>query len=417
MRALNSKAFKYITGGIMKKIGKVLLAFLLVVGVGFVGFTLGKNSSKENPLISEENQKHMAQMEAMKELIDDNFLFDYDQDKLYAGSLKGMFESLKDPYTAYYTKDEFDKLMENVNGEYAGIGVVVQASEEGYIKAISIFDGSPAKKAGMKVGDYITKVDGESFSSEQLEEAVSKIKGKAGDKVKISLVRKNKEGKAEEKEIEVTRDNVKVDTVDSKVVEKDDKKIGYLNLKQFEDVTKEEFSKELKGLKDENVDGIILDLRNNPGGNLDVCLAIADTFLDKGVIVSTVDKNGKEIVENSDEDMDKTPMTVLINENSASASEILAGAFKDRKRAKIVGKTSFGKGIVQKLFPLEDGSGVKITISEYFTPNKTKIHKIGVKPDVEVENKNSDKEINIDNLDEDNQFNKAMDVLLEEIKG
>ncbi len=400
----------------MKKIGKVLLAFLLVIGIGFTGFTLGKNSSKDSPLLSQENQKHMAQMEAMKELIDENFLFDYDEKQLYDGSLKGMFENLKDPYTAYYTKDEFEKLMEGVNGKYAGIGVAVQASDEGYIKAISVFDESPAKKAGIKVGDYITKVDGESYSADQLEEAVSKMRGNIGEKVKLTVLRKNDKEKAEEKEIEVERANVKVDTVDSKVVEKDDKKIGYLRVKEFEDVTKEEFAKELKSLKDQNVDGIVMDLRNNPGGSLDVCLAIADTFLDEGVIVSTVDKKGKEIVEKSDKDMDKTPMTVLINENSASASEILAGAFKDRGRAKIVGKTSFGKGIVQKLFPLENGSGVKITISEYFTPNKTKIHKIGVKPDIEVENKDNDS-LDIENLDKDDQFNKAMDTLLEEIKG
>lgn len=408
--------FKYIIGGIMKKIGKVLLAFLLVIGVGFTGFTLGKNSSKDNALLSQENQKHMAQMEAMKELIDENFLFDYDEKQLYDGSLKGMFENLKDPYTAYYTKDEFDKLMESVNGKYAGIGVAVQASDEGYIKAISVFDESPAKKAGIEVGDYITKVDGESYSADQLEEAVSKIRGNVGEKVKITVLRKNDKDKAEEKEIEVERADVKVDTVDSKVVEKDGNSVGYIKIKEFEDVTKEEFAKELKSLKDQNVDGIVMDLRNNPGGSLDVCLAIADTFLDEGVIVSTVDKKGKEIVENSDKEMDKTPMTVLINENSASASEILAGAFKDRGRAKIIGKTSFGKGIVQKLFPLEDGSGVKITISEYFTPNKTKIHKIGVKPDIEVEN-NNDNILDIEQLDQDDQFNKAMDTLLDEIKG
>lgn len=400
----------------MKKIGKVLLAFLLVIGVGFTGFTLGKNSSKDNALLSQENQKHMAQMEAMKELIDENFLFDYDEKQLYDGSLKGMFENLKDPYTAYYTKDEFDKLMESVNGKYAGIGVAVQASDEGYIKAISVFDESPAKKAGIEVGDYITKVDGESYSADQLEEAVSKIRGNVGEKVKITVLRKNDKDKAEEKEIEVERADVKVDTVDSKVVEKDGNSVGYIKIKEFEDVTKEEFAKELKSLKDQNVDGIVMDLRNNPGGSLDVCLAIADTFLDEGVIVSTVDKKGKEIVENSDKEMDKTPMTVLINENSASASEILAGAFKDRGRAKIIGKTSFGKGIVQKLFPLEDGSGVKITISEYFTPNKTKIHKIGVKPDIEVEN-NNDNILDIEQLDQDDQFNKAMDTLLDEIKG
>ncbi|MDU3153809.1 MAG: PDZ domain-containing protein, partial [Anaerococcus hydrogenalis] len=183
-------------------------------------------------MLSQENQKHMAQMEAMKELIDENFLFDYDQKQLYDGSLKGMFENLKDPYTAYYTKDEFDKLMESVNGKYAGIGVAVQASDEGYIKAISVFDESPAKKAGIEVGDYITKVDGQNYSADQLEEAVSKIRGNVGEKVKITVLRKNDKDKAEEKEIEVERADVKVDTVDSKVVEKDGNSVGYIKIKE-----------------------------------------------------------------------------------------------------------------------------------------------------------------------------------------
>ncbi|MDY3006907.1 S41 family peptidase [Anaerococcus porci] len=400
----------------MKKIGKVLLAFLLTIAVGFTGFTLGKNSSNDNPMMSEENQKHMAQMDAMKKLIDENFLFDYDESKLYDGSLRGMFESLNDPYTSFYSKEEFDKLMESVNGEYAGIGVIVQASEEGYIKAISVFDDSPAQKAGIKSGDYITKVGDKSYSANELEKAVSEIKGDVGSEVKITVLRLKEDGKTEEIEFNVKRENVKIDTVDSKIVEKDDKKIGYIKLKQFEEVTKEDFAKELQSVKAQNVNGIVLDLRNNPGGNLDVCLAIADTFLDEGVIVSTVDKKGKEIVEKSDSEADTTPMTVLINENSASASEILAGAFKDRARAKIVGKTSFGKGIVQKIFPFEDGTGVKITISEYFTPNKTKIHKIGVKPDVEVDN-DKDFSLDIENLDKDKQFQKALEVLLEDIKG
>lgn len=400
----------------MKKIGKVLLAFLLTLAVGFTGFTLGKNSSGEIPLVSEENQKYMVQMEAMKKLIDENFLFDYDQKQLYDGSLKGMFENLNDPYTAYYPKDEFDKLMESVSGKYAGIGVVVQASEEGYIKAVSVFDNSPASEAGIKAGDYITKVNDKNFSANELEEAVNEIKGEIGTSVKLSILRNKEDGKTEEVDLNVKRDNIKIDTVDSRVVEKDGKNIGYIKLKQFDDVTKEDFAKELQTLEQGGVDALILDLRDNPGGNLDVCLSIADTFLNEGVIVSTVDKKGKEISEKSDSQMDKTPMTVLINENSASASEILAGAFKDRNRAKIVGKTSFGKGIVQKLFPFEDGSGAKITISEYFTPNKTKIHKIGVKPDVEVEN--DDKfTLDIEKLDEDKQFQKAMDTLLDEIKG
>lgn len=401
----------------MKKLAKVILAFVLIFAIGTTGFILGKNTGFGSMDISEDDKIHLSQMDQMKELIKKNYLFDYDEKALYQGSLKGMFENLGDPYTVYYTKDEYDKLMESVNGEYAGIGVTVQAIPDGYIKAISVFKNTPAEKAGIKAGDYIIKVDGEAFMSNQMELAVSKIKGKPGTKVKLTILREDKEKKKNnEIEMEVERANVKVETVDGKAIDVDDKKIGYLQLKQFEDVSWDDFTSKIKELEDEQVDGIVLDLRNNPGGNLDVCLNISDYFLDKGTIVSTVDKNGKKEVEESDDEKDTIPLVVIINENSASASEILSGALKDRNRAKIIGKTSFGKGVVQRLFPFEDGSGAKITVSEYFTPNDTKINQIGVKPDIEVNSSLDGLDINKDNLDKDDQYKKAVEELLKEIK-
>lgn len=404
-----------IMGGIMKKFGKFLLALLLIAGVGFIGFSLGSNMNVSSSS-SQRDSEHIAEMEGLKSLLKQNYLFDFDDEQIYEGSLKGMFANLGDPYTAYYTKDEYSKLMETLDGRYQGIGLSVQASKEGYIKAVSVFDKSPAKEAGIKPGDYITKVNGETYGSDQLEEAVAEIKGEPGTTVKLTILR-TEEGKTNSKEfeVEVKRDDVVVDTVDDEVIDIDDKKIGYIHIKAFDDVTRDDFSESFNRLKSENIDGLVLDVRNNPGGALDVVINIADNFLDEGVIVSTKDKNGNEVTEKSDAEADDIPLVIIQNENSASASEILAGALKDRGRAKVVGTQSFGKGVVQKLFTLDNGSGAKITISEYFTPNGTEINKVGVTPDVEVE-ANEDLDLSKQDFKNDTQFVKALSELLKDIK-
>ena len=399
----------------MKKFGKFLLALLLIAGAGFIGFSLGSNMNVSSSSSQRDNE-HIAEMEGLKGLLKQNYLFDFDDEQIYEGSLKGMFANLGDPYTSYYTKDEFSKLMETLDGRYQGIGLSVQASKEGYIKAVSVFDKSPAKEAGIEPGDYITKINGETYGADQLEEAVAEIKGEPGTTVKLTVLR-TEEGKSNSKEFdtEVKRDDVVVDTVDDEVIDIDNKKIGYIHIKAFDDVTWDDFSESFNRLKSENIDGLVLDVRNNPGGALDVVINIADNFLDEGVIVSTKDKNGNEVTENSDAEADDIPLVILQNENSASASEILAGALKDRGRAKVVGTQSFGKGVVQKLFTLDNGAGAKITISEYFTPNGTKINEVGVTPDIEVE-ANEDLDLNKQDFKNDTQFVKALAELLKDIK-
>ncbi|MDY2928475.1 S41 family peptidase [Anaerococcus sp.] len=399
----------------MKKFGKVILALVLTAGVGFTGYVVGLNRDL-NATNKSEDQAHIEDMHMLKSLLDKNFLFDYDEKDLYEGSLKGMFANLGDPYTQYYSKDEFSKLMETLDGRYKGIGVLVQASKEGFIKVVQVFDGSPASEAGLKEGDYIIKVEGKEYSADQMEEAVAIMKGEEDTNVKITVRRMEEDGKNfKDIDMEVARRDVKVDTIDESLMEIRGKKIGYIHIKSFDDVTGEDFETSYKKLKEAGMQGLVLDLRNNPGGSLDVCLDIADKFLDKGVIVTTEDKNGEVITEESDEEKDDIPMTVLVNENSASASEILSGALKDRDRAKIIGKKTFGKGIVQKLFPLDDGSGAKITISEYHTPSGAKINKVGVEPDIEVENTEEGLEISKKNFSKDDQFKKALQVLLEQI--
>ncbi|MDU5229387.1 MAG: S41 family peptidase [Anaerococcus sp.] len=399
----------------MKKFGKFILALILVAGVGFTGFTLGQNSSVSKSS-STRDAEHIAQMEGLKSLLDQNFLFDYDDDQIYEGSLKGMFANLGDPYTAYYTPDEFKKLMESLNGRYSGIGLSVQASKEGYIKAVSVFDDSPAKEAGIESGDYITKVNGKAFGPNQLEEAVAEIKGEPGSDVTLTILR-TEEGTTNSKEfdVKVTRADVNVDTIDDDILEVRGKKIGYIHIKAFDDITWKDFSDSYSKLMAQDIDGLILDVRNNPGGALDVVINIADNFLDEGVIVTTKDKKGNVATEKSDANASDIPMVVLQNENSASASEILAGAMKDRGRAKVIGTQSFGKGVVQKVFNLEDGAGAKITISEYFTPNGTQINKVGVTPDIKVE---SDEDLDLSKKDykNDKQFVTGLNELLKEIK-
>lgn len=400
----------------MKKLGKIILGLILVVGLSFAGFVVGLNQKLQVNNTSSSAEGHLQEMEMLKGLIDENFLFDYEEKDLYDGSLKGMFANLGDPYTQYYTKEEFSKLMESIDGRYKGIGVLVQASKEGLIKVVQVFDDSPAKEAGMKAGDYITKVEGKEFSSDQMEEAVALMKGDEDTTVNITIKRiSDDKPEGEDIDLAVDRRDVRVDTVDESIKEVDGKKIGYIHIKSFDDVTKEDFEKSYKKLKDGGIEGLVLDLRNNPGGSLDVCLDIADKFLDEGTIVTTKDKKGNVVTEESDAEMDDIPMTVLVNENSASASEILSGALKDRKRAKVIGQKTFGKGIVQKLFPLNDGSGAKITISEYHTPSGAKINKVGVSPDIEATNDNPDLEIKGENLDKDSQYQKALEELLKEM--
>ena len=399
----------------MKRFGKIILSLVLIGAIGFSGFMLGTNLDLGQGMKADDKEL-IGEMESLKGLLDNNFLFDYEEEDLYNGALKGMFANLGDPYTSYYPADEFTKLMENLDGRYKGIGVTVSASKEGTIKVIQVFEDSPAKEAGMKSGDIIKSVEGKEFDATELDKAVGLIRGEPGTKVKLEVIRIS-EDKPEGEEIPmmVERRDVKVDTVFAENLSIGDKNIGYLRLSAFDDITWADFKEKYSKLKNSDIDGLVLDLRNNPGGSLDVCLNIADTFLDEGVIVTTEDKNGNVITEKSDSDMDDIPMVTLINENSASASEILAGAFKDRGRSKIIGKKSFGKGIVQKLFPLENGAGAKITISEYKTPNGEKINKIGVKPDVEVENTNLELDLNENDFTKDPQFLNAVKELFKEI--
>ncbi|MDO4188049.1 MAG: S41 family peptidase [Lachnospiraceae bacterium] len=315
-------------------------------------------------------------------MIGNNFLWekDVDIDKAVDGMYKGMLNSLEDPYSVYYTKEEFADLMEDSSGEYSGIGAYISqdiTTKESFISRP--MPGSPAEEAGLVANDYIIEVDGEDVLGLDLNIIVSKIKGPEGTTVDITVKHENA---GEPEVITVERRKIEVARLESEMIGDD---IGYIWLYEFEGNTYEQFNKAYDSLKSEGMKGLIIDLRDNPGGDLSVVVKLADKFIGDGKIVYTKERNGKGSVYKANPECEKLPIVIITNENSASASEIFTGSLKDHGVAAVVGKNTFGKGIVQGLYGLSDGSGVKITESEYYLPNDECIHGVGIAPDYEVD--------------------------------
>lgn len=364
------------------------------------------SKSEYNDLTSfyEKYSKVMVVEDSIKK----NFLKEVDEDKLIDGQLKGLLQSLEDPYSVYMTSEEFEDFMEHTKGIYGGIGVIVTPGEDNLITVVSPIEDTPGEKAGIKTGDKIIKVNGEEFTADKMDAAVKIMKGKPGTEVTLTILREDKNKKRKQFDLKIKREEIRLKSVKSSVIEGN---IGYIRIISFDDLTYKDFKSELKKLQSQNVNGIILDLRNNPGGLLDVCADIADEFLDEGTIVYTETRNGEREYLKSDKKHLDMPLVLLVNEGSASASEILAGAVKDRNRGVLVGTKTFGKGIVQRIFKLPDGSGYKLTVSEYFTPNGTNIHGIGITPDVIVELPEDVEVIGPENLAEDIQLKKAIEII------
>ena len=352
----------------------------------------------------EENYKVLG----VKEYIDSSYLREVDEVDLMNGQLKGMVQALEDPYSVYLTEDEFKSFTEDTAGVYGGIGVIVTPGEDNFITVISPIEGTPGERAGLKTGDKITKVNGVEYYADTMDEAVSIMKGEPNTKVTLTIMRSDKNDINHTVDIGITREIIRIVTVKSDVLEND---IGYLRITSFDEITYEDFMKELDSLEKSNVKGLILDLRNNPGGLLNICADIADELLGKGDIVYTETRDGEREYLKSDSGMIDIPMVVLVNEGSASASEIVAGAIKDHNRGELIGTTTFGKGVVQRIRDLGDGTGLKLTISEYFTPNGTNIHGIGITPDIVIELNEDAQGIGPDYLDQDNQLQKAIEVI------
>ena len=320
------------------------------------------------------------------------------------GIYKGLFESLEDVYSCYYTPEEYKMLAEQTQGVYYGIGAYVSQDVETGICAISgVIKNSPAEAAGLMEGDLIYKVDGEDMSGLDIDEVVSHIRGEEGTEVALTLVRNG-----EEIEVKLKRGRVDTPTVESEML---DDGIGYLQITEFDDVTVNQFTENFEELKGQGMKGLIIDLRGNPGGSVTSVCAVAEQLLPKGLIFYMEDKDGNKTeykCEGADFDL---PMVVLVNEYSASAAEILSGAIKDSGIGKLVGKTTFGKGIVQDVIPLQDGPAIKLTVANYYTRGGNDIHLKGIEPDIEVE---LDTDAYLDD-GKDTQLDKAVEVLLGEM--
>jgi len=347
-----------------------------------------------------------AKIMELENYIKSNFLYDVDDEKLMEGQIKGMFESLDDPYSVYMNSDEFKSFTEQNEGVYGGVGIIVTPGDDNLITVVSPIEGTPGERAGLKTGDKIVKVNGEEFTADRMDEAVKKMKGEPNTTVTITILRTSKDGKKEYMDIDIVREEIRLVTVKSDIIEGN---IGYINITSFDELTYKDFKEHLNKLIDKDIKGLILDLRNNPGGLLDVCVDIADELLGEGIVVYTETKDGERQYEYSDKSAIKLPLIVLVNEGSASASEILAGAIKDYKRGLLIGNKTFGKGIVQRIRGLRDGSGFKLTVSEYFTPNGTNIHGIGIEPDITVDLPEDITEIGVENLKEDTQLQRAIE--------
>lgn len=352
--------------------------------------------------------KRYSKVSTLESFIRKHYLKEVDEMTMLDGQLKGLFQSLEDPYSQYMSKEEFQDFMEHTKGIYGGVGIIVTPGEDNLITVVSPIEGTPGERAGIKTGDKIIKVDGEEFTVDTMDAAVKKMKGEPGTTVNLTIMRKAKSGKSEQLELSLTREEIRLKTVESEVVDGD---IGYIKITSFDDLTYEDFKSALDELESDGVEGIIMDLRNNPGGLLDMCVDIADEFLDEGVIVYTETRSGEREYLNSTKSKTDIPLVLLINEGSASASEILAGAMRDNERATLVGSKTFGKGIVQRIKELPDGSGFKLTVSEYFTPKGTSIHDVGIEPDIEIELPEGVEAIGPENLSKDTQLQKALEII------
>lgn len=402
----------------------------------------GQNStSVESTQATAQNRLDMkavgAKLNLLQSVVNKYFLFDEDMDKVEAGIYKGMMNGLDDPYSTYYTAEEYDSLTEETQGVYCGIGVLVsQNRNTNAVTVLRVFSGSPAEEAGMKRGDILYKVGDIEAVSTDLDVLVKEhIKGEEGTYVDLTVLRDG-----EEVPLHVERRMVETDTVEHQMLED---KTGYILVSQFDVVTGDQFEKAVNDLESQGMERLIIDLRDNPGGVVDSCVQMAAYVLpeDKldGTILTTATKEGESdryyckdgqiLHEYNDGSTDKkypkpddheitVPIAVLINGQSASASEVFSGALQDYGVAKLVGTTSFGKGIVQSLLPLDDGSAIKITVAHYYTPAGNDLHKKGLTPDVEVEYETPDvSDLSIYDsipLDRDNQVQKAIEVLKSE---
>ena len=376
----------------MNKILKTIIAVLLIAIIssistlGLIYYALGFN---------EQGFSNLMRFITAYRFIETKYVNDTDDVKLIDGAIDGMVKSLNDPHSNYLSPKMYKTLMEQTEGSFAGIGVVMGMDNEQKIHIVGIMENSPGQKAGLQEGDEILAVDGVPVTQMAFDEVAAHVRGQAGTDVVLTIMRDNAN-----QDITITRDNIKLKTVGHKML---DNNIGYIQIVSFSEDTANEFNEAYNDLKNQGMKALVLDLRNNPGGLLTTCVEIAKKLVPKGEIVSIVDKQGNKETYSSSLEAPEYPLAVLINKNSASASEILSGAIQDTKAGRIIGNTSYGKGSVQTILPMFEDDAVKLTIAKYYTPSGRSIDGTGITPDIEI------------NLDEnatlDTQLDKALEIL------
>ena len=389
---------------------------LVLVSVGSSAVTMlltGSSGVAGSRAITDEELEiieRYSRLEEVRQTIMENYYIEVDEETLVQGAIDGMLASLDDPYTFYYTVDDMIDRQESTSGEYRGVGMSVQMDGEGAINVVRVFTGSPAEAAGILAGDKLVAIEGEYLNiqtAKDLDEAVSRIRGNVGTDVNLTIMRDG-----EEIEFSVTRGDVSINYVEYELI--DD--IGYVRIYEFESTTADDFRKALAYFRESNVRGMVIDLRDNPGGLLTSVVDIADELLPKGRVIYTEDRAGNVSSYYSSDDHWDIPLVVMVNGNSASASEILAASIQDYDRGKVVGTTSYGKGIVQLMLTYPDGAGMQYTESRYFTPSGRSIHGVGVEPDVVIEmDDDYDASVRGVNVENDNQLEEALKVLEDEI--
>lgn len=389
----NGQKPKFGLGVIVGVIISIAIALIVMVIIVLVNQTNSKGISFDD------------KVKMITQYLNRYFLYEIDETEVQDAVAKGFLSGLGDKYAAYYTKEEFNQLMEDSAGEYTGIGVSVAQLDDGSYQIYKVFDNTPAKEAGLQAKDFIISVNGET-QFKDLDALVSAVRGEEGTFIDLELKRGDEIIKAK-----VERRKVITETVTYRMLENH---IGYIAIEQFELTTAEQFDKAIKELTLQGMQKVIIDLRDNPGGDYDTVVAMADRVLPKEKILITRDKNNIEKTETSDDEHQlKMPMVLLINGNSASAAELFTGAIQDYNWATIVGTQSFGKGIVQSVYRLPDGSGIKFTTEKYFTPKDRDINGVGITPDVVVEIPEDAYKDGLVTEDEDTQLQKAIEILNE----
>ncbi len=376
----------------------VLVVALAAGGVKFV------QQRQYNGVLSDSS--HVQKIEYLEKMIDQEYLGEVDNAEMAEGIYAGLVYGLGDVYSRYYTADEYAQETASTDGAYAGIGVSIQKNKNGGVQIAECYEGGPGAEAGLQTGDVITAINDTDVTDMELSDVVSLIRENKDNTIVLTVFRENEE-KSREISVDVT--DVELPSVFGEML---DKKTGYIQITQFTGVTPQQYKDMFAELKDKGMERLVIDLRDNPGGLLTSVCDILREILPEGLIVYTEDKYGNREEETCDgkHQLDM-PLAVLVNENSASASEIFAGAVQDHEVGTIVGTTTYGKGVVQELRQLSDGSAVKLTVSNYYTPNGNSINKVGIKPDVEV--KLASELLNKDEIthEEDNQLQKTLDVI------